>query len=293
MKKSILSLASLAARVLPMSVKQGIYRLPWLSGIVRRGLNRAAPHGMTQVIVAGGALAGCRLALDMQSEKDYWLGTYEPQLQSTLREYVNPGMTVYDIGANIGYITILLAKIVSENGQVYAFEALPQNVERLQHNLALNELGDRVKVVSAAVVDRSGPVTFLVGPSGGMGKTERSAGRTNFEYSDAIQVEGCALDDFVYQQGNAAPEAVKLDIEGGEVLALPGMRKLLAEKRPIVLLELHGPEAARSAWDAFQSAEYRLCSLGAGYPQVASFEALDWKAYLIAFPEGDRDSARN
>jgi hypothetical protein len=75
-----------------------------------------------------------------------------------------------------------------------------------------------------------------------------------------------------------------MDIEGGEVLALPGMRRTLLEARPILLLELHGEEAARIAWKELSAAGYRIAKLEKGYPQVASLEVLDWKAYLIAFP---------
>jgi hypothetical protein len=61
---------------------------------------------------------------------------------------------------------------------------------------------------------------------------------------------------------------------------------VLADARPLVFLELHGPEAANTAWKIFPAADYRLCYLKPGYPEIASFEALDWKAYLVAFPPG-------
>lgn len=286
MSNLILSLAGFAARLLPMSVKQRIYRVPWLSRLVRSGLNRAAPQGRTRVKVAAGALAGWLLDLDMQSEKDYWLGTYEPQLQAAIQELVKPGMTAYDIGANIGYISLILAQAVGEIGQVYAFEALPENIVRLRVNLALNSMQDRVQVIAAAVVDRSGPINFWVGPSGGMGKADGSLGRDNLPYTQSIKVEGSALDDFVYRQHHPEPQVIKMDIEGGEVLALPGMQQLLSQARPLVFLELHGPEAARTAWEVFTTAGYRLCYLEPRYPEVTEMQALDWKTYLVAFQQG-------
>jgi len=77
------------------------------------------------VQVAAGGLQGLRLSLDMQTEKDYWLGTYEPELQAAVADLVKPGMQVYDVGANIGYVSLLLARRVGAAGHVYAFEALP------------------------------------------------------------------------------------------------------------------------------------------------------------------------
>jgi hypothetical protein len=52
----------------------------------------------------------------------------------------------------------------------------------------------------------------------------------------------------------------------------------------MLLLELHGPEAARAAWDRLFGLGYRICRMTPGYPQVPTQDALDWKAYLLAFP---------
>jgi len=248
-KRLILSSAEFAARLLPMPAKRALYRWPALSGLIRRGLNRAVDQGMTEVTVAAGGLEGMRLSLDLQTEKDYWLGTYEPALQAAIRDWVQPGTVAYDVGANIGYLTLLLARQVGADGRVFAFEALPANLERLAGNLALNSLEEKVSAVNAAVTDRSAPTQFLVGPSGGMGKVAGSAGREGIAYAETITVPGIALDDFVYNDGNPAPQVVKIDIEGGEVLALPGMKRVLSAARPLVFLELHGPEAARVAWE--------------------------------------------
>ena len=279
----VLSGAAWAARLLPPTARQRLYRHPALARWIRRGLNRAAPQGLTDIEVAAGALAGMHLALDLQAEKDYWLGTYEPELQAALAELVQPGMIAYDVGANIGYISLMLALGVGENGQVFAFEALPNNVDRLKNNLALNTLGERVSVVPNAVIDARREVQFLVGPSGGMGKAQGSAGRQEVAYTQSININGISLDEFVFQLSHPAPDLIKIDIEGGEVLALPGMQRLLKENNPVVFLELHGPESAQAAWDSL-SVNYRLCRMQAGFPPVTSPAELDWKAYVVAFP---------
>jgi FkbM family methyltransferase len=284
MANRLLSFAAWTARWLPMPVKRGLYRFRPLAGLLRGALNRAAPQGFMSVMVAAGGLQGLRLSLDLQQEKDYWLGTYEPELQAAVAEIVQPGMLVYDVGANIGYISLLLARRVGAAGHVYAFEALPANLERLRLNLQLSGLSERVTVVPAAVVEKKRPARFLVGPSGGMGKAAGSAGRQDVVYSQTLEVAGLSLDEFVYTEGNPPPQLVKMDIEGGEVLALPGMSRLLVEAHPTILLELHGPEAARLVWETLLAAGYRLCRMAPGYPQIPSVEALDWKAYLVAMP---------
>jgi len=283
MRKLILSLAALAAKILPNSLKQAIYRTGPLAAFIRGGLNRAAPTGLTQVKIAAGDLAGYTILLDMKLDKDYWLGTYEPELQAALHAVVQPGAVIYDVGANIGYVSLLLAKAAGETGKVYAFEALPENAERWRKNIALNGMDARLKLFAVAVTQATGPVTFLVHASGGMGKAAGSAGRSD-KYLSEINVPGISLDEFVYGQGNPPPQVVKMDIEGGEVLALPGMRRILAQARPLMLMELHGPESSRVAWETLTAAGYQICWMRQGYPEIPSLEALGWKAYTVAKP---------
>ena len=78
---------------------------------------------------------------------------------------------------------------------------------------------------------------------------------------------------FVYEQGNPPPQVVKMDIEGGEVMALPGMRRVLAEARPLMLMELHGPESSRAAWETLSAAGYQICWMRPGFPAILSLEA--------------------
>jgi FkbM family methyltransferase len=283
MKKSILSVAAFFARILPTSVKKALYGFKPLAWLVRTTLNKAAPEGLSRVTIAAGILEGMPMLLDLHTEKDNWLGTYEPDTQSALMDLIKPGMTVYDVGANMGYVTLMMAKLAGTQGKVYAFEALPDNIERLRRNVELNGFTDRVNIFTGAVAAGAGEVKFLVHSSGAMGKAAGSAGRDE-QYLREITVPCISLDEFVYVQGNPPPQAVKMDIEGGEVMALPGMRRLLAEARPLMLMELHGPESARAAWDTLTAANYQLCQMKPGYPRVPSLEALDWKAYLVALP---------
>jgi FkbM family methyltransferase len=280
----LMTLAAFFARLLPAPVKRLLYRIPVLSNNLRRVLNRAAPVGMSQAVVAAGELKGFSLMLDLQSEKDYWLGTYELELQAALHKLVKPGMTAYDVGANIGYISLILARLVGETGRVYAFEALPANTQRWKTNVELNGLSDRMHLFSGAVSNSTAPVHFLVHNSGGMGKVVGSAGREN-TYQNEIEVPGTTLDDFIFNLGNPSPQVIKIDIEGGEVLALPGMRHLLAEKRPILLMELHGHESSQVVWQILTGLGYSICWMESGFPRVTALEELEWKAYLVALPE--------
>jgi FkbM family methyltransferase len=287
MRKFLLNFAALAAKILPTSIKQAIYRIKPLAALIRRGLNSAAPTGLTEVTIAAGDLEGYQIFLDMQVDKDYWLGTYEPELQAALRELIHPGTIIYDVGANIGYVSLLLAKAVGEKGYVYAFEALPENAERWHKNIALNGKQARLNLFAGAVTQSSGPVRFLVHTSGGMGKVAGSAGRQD-KYQTEVNVPGISLDDFVYGRGYPPPQVVKMDIEGGEVLALPGMHRVLTEARPLILMELHGPESCQVAWETLTSADYSICWMRKDYPVIPSIDALGWKAYIVGMPKVNR-----
>lgn len=283
LEKLVLNATGVIAKVLPTPVKRSIYQNPTLSQFIRGRLNRFAPQGLSEVVIADGANERVKMHLDLHSEKDYWLGTYEVELQQAIEKFVKPGQIIYDIGANIGFITLLFARKTGPKGHVYAFEALPENTRRLEQNIELNGFQQRVSVIPAAVLDHSGKVEFMLGPSTSMGKVQGSAGRKLSEGQETIQVEGVSVDGFV-DSGNPAPDIVKMDIEGGEVLALSGMERNLRESRSLLMVELHGIESAQACWVILQAANYSIHHMVNRYPLVNSLEDLGWKSYLVAIP---------
>lgn len=282
--KLVLNAAAVIAKILPTSVKRSIYQNPTLSKSIRGRLNRFAPQGLSEVVIAAGANEHMKMRLDLHREKDYWLGTYEVELQLAIEKFVRPGQIIYDIGANIGFITLLFARNTGPKGHVYAFEALPENTRRLEQNIELNGFQERVSVIPAAVLDHSGEVEFLVGPSTSMGKVQGSAGRKLSEGHETIQVEGVSVDGFI-DSGKPVPDIVKMDIEGGEVLALSGMERTLRENRSLLMVELHGIESAQACWEVLQAANYSIHHMTNRYPLVNCLEDLGWKSYLVAIPD--------
>lgn len=261
------------------------------------GLNRAftqllidaAPAGQSEVVVAGGILRGAHLLLDLATENEYWLGVYEQSLIKAVRDYCTPGMVVYDVGANIGYTALLFAKIAGEQGAVYAFEPLPQNLERIAYHRSHNPSGASIHVIPCAASDQEGRETFLIHTSNAMGKLTGSADRDT-TYSDSMTVPSIRLDDFVFRDGHPAPNLIKIDIEGGAVKALPGSARVIAELRPTMLLELHGPEEQQVAWDMLRPHGYRFLSMQRGYPEIGSFSEMGrrWRQHAIAIAERER-----
>ena len=261
-----------------------MYGIPLLTEFVRRLLSRVAPQELCVVEIASGPLTGWHMKLDLKTEKYYWLGTYEQGMEAALADFVRQGDIVYDIGANIGYFSLIFARKVGSEGQIFAFEPLPENIERLQENLMLNHREDNVTVVSSAVSDSTGTEEFLVHSLHSMGKLAGVNGR-NTKYQRSVIVKSLTIDGFIYDEGKPAPDIVKMDIEGGEVKAIRGMTRLLSDKKPIILLELHGPDAARVVWDTIKEGDYELCHLRPGYPPCNSITQLNWREHVVALPK--------
>lgn len=281
--RPFLRLAAWVARLLPDGLRQSLYRTGPLASALRGILTRSAPDRPVEVSVAAGPLAGARLTLDLRAEKTLWLGNYEPELMQAIERFGRPGMLAYDVGANLGFVSLALARRAGATGSVIAFEPLPANVARLRHNLDRNPEGVRVTVVGAAVAERTGRAELLVHSSGGMGKLAGAAGRDT-SYEGKLEVEQLALDEWLAAQDGPAPELVKIDVEGGEGLALRGMRQMLSSAKPVLLIELHGQQAAQQALDILQRAGYQLRQMRPGYP---AFEVgKSWKSYVVAVPPG-------
>jgi FkbM family methyltransferase len=235
----------------------------------------------------GGALAGLELWVPDHFDSILVGPEYEPGLMAALRRLVRPGFVCADVGANVGVVTIVLARDVGKLGRVVAFEAIHDNVEVLRRNLELNpKLMPRVVVEEAAVTDGASATVELFAGRGGS-HAEWTISREFAARADDAPVEragrrvrALALDD--YYPSPARLDLVKMDIEGAEAVAVAGMRRLLEQTRPVVVLEFHAPVG----WPAIGlllDAGYRLESLD-GVSLRAPASADDVPYQLVALP---------
>jgi FkbM family methyltransferase len=212
---------------------------------------------LTWVQVQHGAAQGIWLHLNPRTGHDYFNGDVEPEVQEILCKYLRLGMTVYDIGANIGFFSLLAARLVGSAGHVTAFEADPEIAARLRENSGRNQ-GAPISVEEKAVWSSSNPVFFAradteMSPDRGLGyvidnDAERSTPGT-------IRVESVSVDEYVRQ--SAAPDFIKCDVEGAEVEVFRGAEKLLNEKQPLILCEMHGDENRQTLLKVFAYLGYR------------------------------------
>ena len=173
---------------------------------------------------------------DQISEILFTQGVYEPQLTSILMPLVKPGMTIFDIGANIGYYSILMAEKVGPRGSVHCFEINDNILKLLEGNIKLSGAGN-IRVVRQAVSDKNGRETFYVPSLGDEGEGSlRPSGR--YKAEGTMEVETTTLDSFIEKNGIPKVDLIKIDVEGGEFLAFEGAKKLLSSKdRPIIMFE--------------------------------------------------------
>ncbi len=167
---------------------------------------------------------------------------YEPDVIRALMQRVRPGWTCVDIGAHLGYFTLLLAHLVGETGHVIAFEALSENARWLRENIILNGFASRVTVECLAVTDGEQRTVRLNAPL--HYTSEWSIVRPS-PVHHSIEVPATCLDEYFARK--PAVDFIKMDIEGAEYLALQGSRFLLQRDRPLCLVELHGEEGQMAA----------------------------------------------
>ncbi len=169
-----------------------------------------------------------------------------------LRRWVRPGDVVYDCGANLGlYDRFLVANLGA--GRVVAFEPSAENRRFLAANLALGGIADRVTVLPMALADEDGLAEFQVDDvqtaSGTLSKVtggEPSEGRRNLRLGPLTEQVLCRrLDTVMAEEGLPLPDVMKIDVEGAEPLLLRGAAGLLRERRPKLVVELHGAAVAR------------------------------------------------
>jgi FkbM family methyltransferase len=158
-----------------------------------------------------------------------WLGSYELEFQKLLAREVKPGGVFYDIGANVGFYSLLAALLVGP-GHVYAFEPLPGNLIYFHKHMELNDIRN-VELTEVAVSDEVGTAPFFLEETRGMG---------NLGPGGSINVQTTTLDALLHDQKMAPPDYIKMDIEGGEYRALRGAVECFARYRPTLFLATHG-----------------------------------------------------
>jgi FkbM family methyltransferase len=191
---------------------------------------RLLPKNMVMPILQG-QLRGKKWVVGA-GEHGYWLGSYEMRKRVAFEGEIQSQMVVYDIGANVGFYSLLAAHLAGPEGKVYAFEPLHRNVEFIHRHAALNRFKNIV-VMEAAVSDQGGEAFFDPGISIATGHLSESG---------TVSVRQVCLDDLLANGMIEPPDTLKVDVEGAEHAVFQGAKVLIETYRPLIFLDTHGRE---------------------------------------------------
>jgi FkbM family methyltransferase len=213
----------------------------------------------------------------------FMLGTSEPGLQDAFSLFLQPGMTVYDVGANVGFYSVISSRIVGPSGRVVAFEPLDENVRSIRHNADLNGF-DRLQVQGLALGKIDGHAQFSLSSNSNWGMLASVGTPDAAAGSRTVRV--ARLDSLIKEGGLVPPGLMKIDVEGAEADVLEGAEQTLRTARPILFIDLHGTNGAIAESLAAQRYEFRM--LGGGNVKLPD---APWWAEVIAIPSERTDLA--
>jgi FkbM family methyltransferase len=195
---------------------------------------RAIPKDVILPILQG-RLRGARW-MNGSSNHGCWLGSYEWDMCHIFEKTVQPNDIVFDVGAHVGYYTLLSAVLIGNRGHVFAFEPFPRNLDYLRRHMLLNRITN-VTILDCAVTDASGEIGFVPGPTTCTGHVAATG---------SLNVRAISLDDLFVDRVIPMPNVIKIDVEGAELAVLRGAAGLLAEGRPTIFLSTHGEACTKN-----------------------------------------------
>ncbi|MCS6818689.1 MAG: FkbM family methyltransferase [Chitinophagales bacterium] len=199
---------------------------------------------------------------------DYNLNSTTPDRDYAIILYLTKGKKcIFDVGANHGVVSLLIAQ-QNREANIYAFEASENAVNIINHNVELNNLSNRIKVINTLIADKSGMTMpfYWKDSSGGASITKGRLG-----HHREIEKSTLSLDDFV-ANNSIKPDFIKIDIEGAESLAVRGLLQTIEKHRPEIFIELHSfgelslVDNARQIFDSIISYSYYFVYLRTGQP---------------------------
>lgn len=217
---------------------------------------RMIPSG-TQMPILRGPMRGKRWIVGA-SNHGCWLGTYERSMQKMFLTTIKRGDVVYDLGANVGFYSLLASVLVGSDGQVFSFEPAPRNLEFIRRHLELNRVKN-CSVFDVAVSNSNGTARFDFG-------LHPHLGHLGGDSENAARMRTVTLDSLVASGQIKPPNFIKCDIEGAEFDALTGAAGILSKYAPVILLATHGPKVHQDCCSLLADIGYQLTPLD--YPSL-------------------------
>lgn len=233
-------------------VRQAVIRTPWLDRRASRALARFEGRLPVRRLLEGVSTGQvqCHGMTLHYSPEDMGVvstillyGDYEPETTRAVLQLLRPGMCCVDLGAHIGYFSVLAARAVGPSGRVWAFEPVGSTRQMLCFNLAENDVDAIVTVVPRAISDSSGWVRFSIDQEDSVSNKMAMPGELDLTTEE---VEATSLDEYFAALDWPEVHLVKMDVEGAELAALRGMDELCRRNSGLALIfEVNPPNLAR------------------------------------------------
>jgi FkbM family methyltransferase len=202
---------------------------------------------------------GIRFQLDLRDKisREIYYYAFSPRDMRALHRLVGPSQHIFDVGAHIGYFSLLFAKWVGRRGSVNSFEPCPKTRERLLRNSSLNpKLQQRMQIHEVGLSDHDGYASMI--------SPDATNSGCNYIGSGGGDIKITTLDHFVECNRISRMDLIKVDVEGSECALLEGARETIRRFRPRIVIEVNASTLRRSGkepvdlLEQLRAADYNL-----------------------------------
>lgn len=183
------------------------------------------------------SIAGCLLDLPRRRggivEELLLYGVHEPSASHEYASRLRPGMRALEVGTNLGYYLAVASSKVGSEGEIIGFEPDPELFELASGNAS--RLNTPTRVLPFAASDHNGTSNFYQSAVGNWGSLKKEEA---LQQTGAVDVQTRTIDDFC-EETDFKPDALRMDIEGAEAMALSGARCVIEKNKPILFIEIH------------------------------------------------------
>ena len=195
---------------------------------------------------------------------NYFERDYELNNINFINNYLSDGMTVIDIGAHIGLLSVVMAQKVKKEGRVFSFEPTPSTFSLLTKTIAINNLSGVVQPNQMAVSDKKGKTFFYITDIEAHNSNSLSDNKRDYGNEHKIEVELVSVDEFANNNNLKKIDFIKIDAEGAEYSVLKGCEATMRRDNPKMILALHPKsitnygDSLEKIWDYLQMFGYTV-----------------------------------
>lgn len=207
---------------------------------------------------------GCKMQIlekdDGISSELLSYGIHEPLSTQLMNKEVKSGMTIIDIGSNIGYYAILENKLVGKYGKVFSIEPSPKNFELLNRNLELQPQKN-FQTYNLAINDKNEKIEFIINKKSNWSKIREPTDIIGKD-DEVIKITSKTLDEFCNEEEIERIDLIRMDVEGLEVKIIEGSKNILKKYQPRIMMEVHkshiGKRKTKQMLEELQKLNYNI-----------------------------------